>query len=50
MIKKNADPSGSAFFLQFASFCCILANGGVFDGTIFDEEDGETLERYWIEL
>lgn len=28
----------------------ILANGGVFDSTIRDEEDGETLERYWITL
>ena len=28
----------------------ILANGGVFDSTVFDEEDGELLERYWITL
>ena len=28
----------------------ILANGGVFDSTIWDEEDGEMLERYWITL
>ena len=28
----------------------ILANGGVFHSTIWDEEDQETLERYWIEL
>lgn len=28
----------------------ILANGGVFDSTVWDEEDGETLERYWITL
>ena len=28
----------------------ILANGGVFDSTIRDEEDGEMLERYWITL
>lgn len=28
----------------------ILANGGVFDSTVWDEDDGEMLERYWIEL
>ncbi len=28
----------------------ILANGGVFDSTVFDKEDGELLERYWITL
>ena len=28
----------------------ILSNGGVFDSTVFDEEDGELLERYWITL
>ena len=28
----------------------ILANGGVFDSTVWDEEDSEMLERYWIEL
>ena len=28
----------------------ILANGGVFDSTVWDEEDGELLERYWITL
>ena len=28
----------------------ILANGGVFHSTLWDEEDQETLERYWIEL
>lgn len=28
----------------------ILANGGEFDSTVWDEEDGETLERYWITL
>ena len=28
----------------------ILANGGVFHSTVWDEEDQETLERYWIEL
>jgi predicted acetyltransferase len=28
----------------------ILSNGGVFDSTIWDEEDGEMLERYWITL
>ena len=28
----------------------ILANGGVFDSTVWDEEDGEMLERYWITL
>ena len=28
----------------------ILANGGVFHSTIWDEEDQETLERYWSEL
>ena len=28
----------------------ILSNGGVFDSAVWDEEDGETLERYWIEL
>ena len=28
----------------------ILANGGGFHSTIWDEEDQETLERYWIEL
>ena len=28
----------------------ILANGGVFHSTIWDAEDQETLERYWIEL
>ena len=33
-----------------ASRRTILANGGVFDSTIFDEEDGETLERCRIEL
>ena len=48
--KENAGPKGPAFSLQFALFCCILANGGVFDGTFFDEEDGELLERCRIEL
>ena len=33
-----------------ASRRTILANGGVFDSTIFDEEDGELLERCRIEL
>lgn len=28
----------------------ILANGGVFDSTIYDPDDEETLERYWISL
>ena len=28
----------------------ILANGGVFDSTVWDEDDGEMLECYWIEL
>ena len=28
----------------------ILANGGVLHSTIWDAEDQETLERYWIEL
>ncbi|MBR2583131.1 MAG: GNAT family N-acetyltransferase [Oscillospiraceae bacterium] len=28
----------------------ILANGGVFNSTVWDEEVGETLERYWITL
>lgn len=28
----------------------ILANGGVYENTVWDEEDGELLERYWIEL
>ena len=28
----------------------ILSNGGVFDSTVWDEEDGKMLERYWIEL
>ena len=28
----------------------ILSNGGVFDSTVWDEEDGEMLERYWITL
>ncbi|MBQ3481295.1 MAG: GNAT family N-acetyltransferase [Oscillospiraceae bacterium] len=40
----------SCFVENEASRRTILANGGVFDSTIFDEEDGETLERYWIEL
>ena len=28
----------------------ILANGGVFDSAVWDEEDGKMLERYWITL
>lgn len=28
----------------------ILANGGIFDSTIYDPDDRETLERYWITL
>ncbi len=40
----------SCFVENEASRRTILANGGVFDSTIFDEGDGETLERYWIEL
>ena len=28
----------------------ILSNGGVYDGTVFDEEDNENIERYWITL
>ena len=33
-----------------ASRRTILANGGVYESTVFDETDGETLERYWITL
>ena len=40
----------SCFVENEASRRTILANGGVFDSTVFDEEDGELLERYWIEL
>lgn len=28
----------------------ILANGGVYESTVFCERDGVNLERYWIEL
>ena len=28
----------------------ILNNGGIFESTVFDSEDGCWLERYWIEL
>ena len=28
----------------------ILDNGGVFDSTVWDKEDGKMLERYWITL
>ena len=33
-----------------ASRRTILSNGGVFESTVWDETDGELLERYWIEL
>lgn len=33
-----------------ASRRTILANGGVYDCTVFEPEKGETLERYWIDL
>ncbi len=33
-----------------ASRRTILACGGIFDGTSFDEADGETVERYFINL
>ena len=33
-----------------ASRRTILANGGVFHSTVWDEDDEEMLERYWIEL
>ena len=42
MISCNVDNEGSRR--------TILANGGVFDSTVWDEEDGEMLERYWITL
>ena len=28
----------------------ILANGGVYENTVFEPEENERLERYWIEL
>ena len=40
----------SCFVENEASRRTILANGGVFDSTVFDEEDGELLERCRIEL
>ena len=40
----------SCFVENEASRRTILANGGVFDSTVWDEDDGEMLERYWIEL
>ena len=33
-----------------ASRRTILANGGTYESTVFDPEDNENLERYWIEL
>lgn len=33
-----------------ASRKTILLNGGVYESTVFDPEDNETLERYWIAL
>lgn len=33
-----------------ASRRTILANGGVYENSVWDEEDGETVERYWITL
>ncbi len=33
-----------------ASRRTILANGGVYENTLFDEEDGDNIERYWITL
>ena len=33
-----------------ASRRTILANGGVYESSVTDETDGETLERYWITL
>ena len=32
------------------SRAAILANGGVFEGTLHDESDGAIMERYWIDL
>lgn len=40
----------SCFVENEGSRRTILANGGVFDSTVWDEEDGEMLERYWITL
>ena len=40
----------SCFVENEASRRTILANGGVFDSAVWDEEDGEMLERYWITL
>jgi predicted acetyltransferase len=28
----------------------ILANGGVYEGTVFDPEDEKYLEKYWIHI
>ncbi len=33
-----------------ASRRTILANGGVYENTLFDKEDGDNVERYWITL
>lgn len=33
-----------------ASRRTILANGGVYENSVWDEADGEMLERYWITL
>ena len=33
-----------------ASRRTILANGGVYESSVWDESDGEMLERYWITL
>ena len=33
---------------NIASKRAILANGGVLENTVIDEEDGEVIERYWI--
>jgi len=54
MIKKNADPSGSAFFLLFARLWCILCQkGGVrAEKKLFPprEESASAFGRCWIEL
>ena len=33
-----------------ASRGTILANGGKYESSVFEPEEGATLERYWIEL
>ena len=40
----------SCFEGNEASRRTILANGGVYDGTVLEPDDNEMLERYWITL